>query len=202
MNGYVSFPGGRRIQRFLASAANLAAIMPEVMEDVEKTIVEDNRKGVLAGKQCDDSGMPPVSYRGGMTRRTAGRRVGFGTKSGRYKGPATVLGGLRTAKTPGNGNLATAEYRKLKGPPLAPRGDESRVIANLFTEHYQAGDVWIAQGKWFGVVSGKGVGFLKFHFRGIGQKRRDLRGVRAWGRGEARRRARRTLRDYLRTWSG
>lgn len=199
-DGFINFPGSARVKRFLANAAAVQAWMPEVMEEMEDVIVEDNRRGVLAGVQCDDTPMPDVTYRNGKKKRTATRKGDrFGTKVGGYKGPKLTLGRTTIPATAANGNLTTAEYQKLTGPPLAPRGDESRVIANLFTKHYQAGDVWIAEGAWLNVVSAKGVPFLHFHFEGAGRlPKRNLAGLRSWGRAEARKRAVRKLRERMR----
>jgi hypothetical protein len=91
-------------------------------------------------------------------------------------------------------NLTSRQYRALTGPPLAPRGEHSRVIKNLKTGHGRvSGQGWKASGIWFDVVSTRGVYFLTAHFEGLSTGRnhatklpvRDLRGVRAWGMAEA-----------------
>ena len=80
-----------------------------------------------------------------------------------------------------NNNLATWQYQRLTGPPLAPRREASRVIANLRTRHRVEGGALVAEGFWDDVVDARGKPFLHYHFHGIGQKRRDLRGVRPDG---------------------
>lgn len=151
----------------------------------EKIIVEDNRKGVLAGTDKDDRPMPPLKYRGGAGASTKGRKGGA---------RGTVAVG---AHNPGSGgNLSTAEYRKLTGPRLAPRREQSRVITNLFTAHGRDpanANRWFAIGAWQGIVTRKGEELLPLHFRGMGRNPRyDLAGVRAWGQRQAR--------EALRQW--
>jgi hypothetical protein len=162
-------------------------------------IEEDNRKGVLAG--LDRFGMPmlPVTYRPKPPAPPQGYRV---TKAYK-KEPARELEhlkhrhGLRRNARKGefhglgesiaglNNNLTTQQYRLLGGPPLAPRDQFSRVITNFKTTfggpYHGNSPNWYAEGAWDEVVSKKGVPFLRFHFEGIGQKRRDLRGVRPIG---------------------
>src|SRR4051812_23494719 len=129
-----------------------------LMETWERIIVEDNRKGVLEGTDSDGAPMPPLRYRGGTVGKPKGRTKNRGVTSG-------------TLKTGTGANLTTAEYRQLTGPRLAPRREESRVIANLHTGHGRdPADQfrWFAVGAWYDVVSKKGVPFLKFHFNGMG----------------------------------
>lgn len=158
-----------------------------LMETWERIIVEDNRKGVLAGTDKDDKPMPPLQYRNGAGASTKGRK-------GAAKGTVAV-----GAHNPGvNGNLTTAEYKKLTGPRLAPRGVNSRVITNLHTgSGRDPGNAnrWFALGAWADVVSKKGVAFLPAHFAGDRRLRLpkyDLTGVRAWGQKQAR--------EALRQW--
>lgn len=156
-----------------------------LMEQWEKIIVEDNRKGVLEGYDMDDKPYPELKYRAGHGQVTRGRKG---------KSHGTVVKG---AHSPGvGGNLTTAEYRQLTGPRLAPRGEGSRVITNLMSGHGRdTGDRfrWFALGKWFDVVNAKGEEFLHYHFDGMGRNPRyDLRGVRAWGQRQAR--------EALRQW--
>jgi hypothetical protein len=81
----------------------------------------------------------------------------------------------------------TGRYKGATGPPLAPFGAASRVIANLVTGHFQASETqWVAVGAWESVVSDAGVHFLPFHFRGEGHlPTRALDGIRAQGLAEA-----------------
>jgi hypothetical protein len=81
----------------------------------------------------------------------------------------------------------TGKYKGKTGPPLAPDGAASRVIANLVTGHFQASETqWVAVGQWESVVSDAGVHFLPFHIRGEGRLPvRDIAGIRAQGVAEA-----------------
>lgn len=158
-----------------------------LMETWEKIIVEDNRKGVLAGTDKDDRPMPPLKYRGGKGASAKGRKGGA---------RGTVAAG---ANNPGTGgNLTTAEYQKLTGPRLAPRGANSRVITNLHTGSGRdpgAANRWFAMGAWLDVVSKRGAKILPAHFSGLNRlPRYDLAGVRAWGQKQAR--------EALRQWAG
>lgn len=154
-------------------------------------IEEDNRKGVLAGLDKDGAPMAPVTYRPVASegkkpaKLTPAQRNGVAPrrKRGVFAGHGPYASGLHN-------NLTTAEYRKLSGPPLAPRGAFSRVITNLVTGYEQlSGGMWSAYGMWNEVVSVRGIAFLKYHFDGVGQKVRDLRGVRPEGREKARKSA-------------
>ena len=149
-------------------------------------IVADNRRGVLAGVDKDDAPMIPCSYRdsgGGAF----GPGVSKGPKRDAAFGPSHKAWGPYAAGF--DVNLATTQYKRLTGPPLAPRYDESRVIKHLETGHGRnpSTNEWFAVGAWADVVSRKGDPFLPYHFEGAGNlPRRDLRGVRAEGRREAR----------------
>ena len=151
-------------------------------------IEEDNKRGVLAGTDKDGRPMPPITYRPASAK----------PKSWSYKQEQSHLAKHGHLGALGD-NLTPAEYRKLGGPPLAPRGVRSRSVANLLTAHGRdpgSGHTWFAEGAWFDVVSPKGVQFLPAHFDGARCGRnhaiklpvRDLRGVRP---GVATRRSRR-----------
>lgn len=130
---------------------------------------EGNRRGVLSGVDGNDVPMPPLKYRTGQGKRTANRRrPKYG--SNRF---AALLGGA-------GDNLTTAQYQELTGPRLAPRGEQSRSIRNLFKEVRRNGDEWIALCFWDHVVSKEGVSFFPYHFNGEGHNPRyDLRPIRA-----------------------
>jgi hypothetical protein len=160
-----SWDGHARLDAYLAGLEDPDA--SALMEEWEAIIVEDNARGVMAGRDKDDAPMPPVTYRDGRAGRPR-------------KGDAFG------AHNPGvAGNLAPADYRRLTGPPLAPRGLDSRVITNLMTEHGRdpaEAHAWYAKGAWLDVVNADGVPFLQYHFDGAGKlPRRDLRGVRPEG---------------------
>ena len=153
----------------------------------QRIIVQDNRRGVLAGLDKDGAPMAPVTYRpeGGVKGTTPAQRnvANARLRKSSYAGFGMHAAGLHN-------NLSSAEYRRLAGPPLAPRGASSRVITNLKTGYQRTTSaVWEAYGYWDEVVSTKGVPFLIAHFTGaeVGRDhrvklpRRDLRGVRPEG---------------------
>jgi hypothetical protein len=174
--------GFDRIQRKLARLQNFD---PRPLLDLwGAAILEDNRAGVLSGTDKDGNPMEPVKYRSGQGKPTRFRRRNFGAIAGDFKGFGPHASGL-------HGNLTTDQYKKLSGPPLAPRRDQSRVIANLkLIEPYQQGTAWYVEAHWLDVVSINGVPFLPAHFGGkdTGRNhatklpRRDLAGVRPAGR--------------------
>lgn len=146
--------------------------MEPLMEQWERIIVEGNRRGVLQGIDGFDQPMPPLRYRNGIGIRARNRKSSyFGTK--KYK--VNIGTGA---------NLTTREYQKLTGPRLAPRGERSRVIANLRTQHGRDPSMnyaWFAEGAWLDVVSITGYPFLEAHFdpqAGSRLPRYDLRPVR------------------------
>jgi hypothetical protein len=167
-----------------------------------KIIEEDNRRGVLAGTDKHGDPMAPVTYRpvhGKGTKANARQKnhPKKGARSGTSAGFGPHVSGLHN-------NLTHAEYERLNGPPLAPRGAFSRVVTNLRTRFGRLASLsWQAVGYWDEVVSTKGVPFLLAHFTGArtgkGGKtrlpRRDLRGVRP----EGERRARVALRAWIRS---
>lgn len=196
------------VDRLRAKLRNLVA--PDatpLMASWMRAIDEDNRKGVLAGTDKDGNPMTPVTYRpkpGAKGRLTAAQRND--PKKGARRGAFAGLG-AHPAGT--NNNLTSAEYRRLAGPPLAPRGAFSRVITNLRLRFGRvSATAWEAVGYWDEVVSAKGVAFLRYHFdgasgggpkRNVTLPRRDLRGVRPGGREKARRSLRAWILDVLRS---
>jgi hypothetical protein len=146
-----------------------------MLEHWKAIIVEDNRSGVLSGTDCNGKPLEKVTYRGGVAKKTLYRRgAAFG------KPPVAFLGGT-------GDNLSAAEYRKLTGPPLAPRGEASRVIANLTVNSAKLGPGrWEVVAGWEDILSRKGRPFIHAHFTGwkfkhFELKQRDLRGVRPGG---------------------
>lgn len=159
-------------------------------------IDDDNRRGVLAGTDKDGEPLIPVTYRprppGPLEANKAQRHARrANAKKGVYQGMIGPWGGA------GAGNLTSAEYRLLGGPPLAPRRQFSRVITNLKTGYGRTGPLdmqWFAAGYWDEVVDRKGKPFLQYHFdgatgggkrRNVTLPRRDLRGVRPDGMAKA-----------------
>lgn len=96
---------------------------------------------------------------------------------------------------------STIKHRKGTGPPLAPMGAASRVIANFRTAYGRDGEKWVAFGAWENVLSKRGIPFLPFHFQGrpaLNLPRRDLAHIRAEGHRQARLELRTFVRNILR----
>lgn len=162
-----------------------------MLEHFRAIITEDNRAGVLSGTDKDGNPLDPVTYRNGAAKKTAFRR---GAAFGRP--PAAFLG------TAGD-NLSAAEYRKATGPPLAPRREKSRVVANMVTSWSKLGPGrWEVVAGWADIFSRKGRPFLHAHltgwkFKHFELKQRDLRGVRPAGVAKLKR----ALSDWTSYWT-
>jgi hypothetical protein len=169
-----------------------------------RIIDEDNKRGVLAGLDKNGNPMRPVTYRpiGHAQKKLSPNQrnlVAAKKRRGKYAGIGNHPAGE-------NNNLTSAEYRRLTGPPLAPRGAFSRVITNFLTRFGRlANGTWEAVGYWNEVVSKDGVAFLKYHFNGANLKRggrlpqRDLRGLRPEAQDKARKAARAWMLDIIRS---
>jgi hypothetical protein len=176
------------LDRLRARFEQLANLDPTpLLARITDLMSRDNTAGVLAGTDGNGAAMAPVIYRpvsaktGKPTKKgialTVAQRLGQSPGKGRGRSSRIGSGTEHT-----NNNLTSAEYRLLGGPPLAPRKQFSRVITNYQQKPAQISDtVWEVVGSWVNVLSVKGVPFLTFHFNGIGQKRRDLRGIRPDG---------------------
>ncbi len=162
------------MDRMIGRLDNLQDIdFAPLMLEWETILREDNEQSAMAG--LDAAGIPliPVTYRPDP-------------KAGTRKP-------INYAILPNN-NLTSSHYRTLDGPPLAPRGMESRLIENYYTRSGRDGKNWWAGGGWPDVVSVSGIPFLPFHFTGEGHLPvRDLRGVRP----TALQRARQALGDFV-----
>jgi hypothetical protein len=168
-------------------------------------IADDNRNGVLAGLDKDGLPLAPVTYR---PVDDAGKRINIAAKEssrlrlGQHHARKRDLlfGGMGPAASGLHNNLTSSEYRRLDGPPLAPRYQFSRVITNLRLGQpiKEAENRWIAFCYWDEVVSTSGFSFLTVHFNGepLGRNgpsiKRDLRGVRP----EGKQRCRAALREW------
>jgi hypothetical protein len=190
----------------LRSLARLDA--SRLMDRWEDLVVEDNRRGIMQGLDKDGVPLAPVTYRPvvkpavRVSKSVKGEsayqkhtryqfRLGQNPKlkQGEFHGRGAFISGI-------NNNLSTAEYQLLGGPPLAPRDQFSRVITNLkttYTSPSHGARQWAVIAAWDEVVNRKGQRFLHYHFDGIGQKRRDLRGIRPAGVAKAR--------EALRNWA-
>jgi hypothetical protein len=189
------------------------SIMAPIMEDLGKIIIEDNRFKVLNGLDKDGNAAPPLKYRGvgvgkvtkaakdlerGTVRRkgiTLGgdelryrasyRTKGMGTSAASY---GMLQRGTDLSKVLPYGNLTSAQYRQLRGPRLAPRGEHSRSIASLMLLPSKIiGGVWYAVAEWKDVLTPKGLPLLPPHFNGRIRNTRayDLRGVTPKGQAKA-----------------
>ena len=175
-----------------------------------KIITDDNRKGVLAGLDKDGRPMAPVTYRPVGPKKShikINSAKAANLRNGVKPRGRGVFAGFGPAAAGLHNNLTPGEYRKLTGPPLAPRGMFSRVITNLQTTFVrESSSKWFAVGAWIDVVSTKGVAFLGAHFKGdrVGRRPgfrlpvRDLRGVRPEGREKARKAAIAWMTDQVR----
>src|SRR4051794_26738261 len=96
-----------------------------LLEEWQRIIEEDNRKGVLAGLDKDGTPMTPVKYR---PKTDKPRKPTKEQTNAAPKGVRGIFAGMGPSAAGLHNNLTSAEYRKLGGPPLAPRGKFSRVI--------------------------------------------------------------------------
>ena len=176
-----------------ALAAILGADYYPLMEQWEVIMTKDNKRGILAGLDKDGNPVKPVSYRpipGGLRPTTRRQRNFVRGRRGTFFGFGPAAAGLHN-------NLTTAEYKRLGGPPLAPRGAFSRVITNFGTDATQTGPPWFVTGFWDDVVDVKGRPFLDRAFR-----IRDMRGVRPRGKDEARKAAVKYVKGLIRAARG
>lgn len=148
-----------------------------VMEDWEKILQADNRRGLMQGLDGAGKPMEEVTYRPKAVNKV----------------DLTIL--------PFN-NLTSSHYRSLGGPALAPRGLESRTIKNFRTASARlpSGD-WAVVGAWEGIADVHGEAFIAAHFEGRGHlPKRDLRGVRPQALGEAEAALRQFLEGFFSTF--
>ncbi len=141
-----------------------------LMRRIEALMREDHTRAIMGGIDKDGVPFRPTSYRRSSTSPV--------TKRNRYNR------GAGPSLQDENGNLTTAQYRRLTGPPLAPRGMNSRIIANYRTSSGKSGNTWFAESALIDIVSRKGEPFMQYHFDGVGQWKRDDRGIRPWGMAE------------------
>ena len=181
------------------------AMATPMLEQLERVLVEDNRKGILEGTDGKGNRFKPVFYRPKDDSRlrtsfgpvAARQGAAFGSASGFAKGFAynrPVAGGYGNASAENNnGNLTTEQYKKMNGPPLAPRYMKSRIITNLQTAHGELnGGFWVSKA-WVDFVDVHGDPILPKHINGNGVPVRDPRGVRPWGK----RLAQQVMREWM-----
>jgi hypothetical protein len=168
-----------RLGEYLGHLADAGKLARPLMENVYRIITEDNRKGILGRVQADDTPMPGTKYRLGLGQANVRARPRTGPNLG------LTVGSFKGLSAPSNGNLTSSQYRRLSGPDLAPRGEESRVIANLGGEILNSSDFsqWDVKMGWADIVSSSGFPFLDAHDQGLGHlPRRHVKGIRLWGR--------------------
>lgn len=149
-----------------------------LLDTTERIMTDDNRQGILKGTDKDGGYMLAVTYRPEGKGETASPR-----QKNNAKGRRGAFSGFGPAAAGLHNNLTSAEYRKLKGPPLAPRGAFSRVVTNYITTPIVYGPLRFGVvGAWLNVVDAKGWTFLHHHFNGDGRlPKRDLAGIRPEG---------------------
>ncbi|HMF38319.1 MAG TPA: hypothetical protein VKF17_16870 [Isosphaeraceae bacterium] len=183
--------GCERIQRRLAAIEHVMDHAGDLMEHWERLVEEGNRRGVLVDQTDKDGGsLLAVTYRPTAAQKraiyagtakpqklTASQRLGQNPRL-----PRGAFYGIGDHQSGTNNNLTSSEYRRLTGPPLAPRGQFSRVITNFETSSFQIEEhgSWLVVGGWREVVSRTGYHFLPHLFDGDPPQpgSRDLRGVR------------------------
>jgi hypothetical protein len=179
---------GRRLRK-VADLNNIEAVRP-LLEEFGRIIIEDNRVGVLSGRDGEGRPVRKTVYRTSRVRGASPRTTGFGRASG-------------TPKTGPDANLSIPEYQALDGPPLAPRGEESRIIANLVVGYGRASAGWQTVGVWDDVVTPDGRKLLLIHARGEGGLPvRNMIGIRPWGRKQVQKATREWAKAYLKIVRG
>lgn len=202
---------------FVSSLATVGNYVGSLMESWANCLVQDNRKGVLAGTDKDDNPVTATIYRNSFTQAGYDRPTYVKFVPNPFGGPdwkTNVSGMPKDGFKPGGShNLTTKQYKQLSGPPLAPRGMASRIISNYLISPIQGvGGQFGVEGSWVDVTSRNGTPFLPFHFNsttvsstsgplfgivGIGRgrnlPRRNMAGLRAWGK----KRAREDLRKWI-----
>lgn len=125
----------------------------ELLEDIELTMQEGNKNGLISGIACDGTEMRPPGY-----RRS---RPGFGKRSKK----TNFRTGFGPYKTGLHDNLTVEEYMKLTGACLVPRTTSSRAIKNFGTrqDRSQGGNgLWRVEGAFVDVVDTSGHEFLQY----------------------------------------
>lgn len=170
---FAQWKGFAEVQAKLESIANFDP--SPVLPALEQVLYQDNREGVLAGTDGDGKPMPETVRQKTPVGFWAYRRLPNG-KTIKY----WQAGSVPSPEAP-------AGVSEGDGPPLAPRGVDSRVITDFETFYGADGpNRWRVVGHWDNVVSKDGVPFLPFHFEGRGRlPTRDLAGLRPDGMARA-----------------
>lgn len=165
-----------RLDKKLAQIENLDA-MP-LMERWKDVLIVDNNNGILKGE--DGSGKAMA-----QTVRERTQEGHWVTRIIRGKRRRYYQAGHRAAP----GQRPPPGVHNGSGPPLAPRGARSRVIANFVAApgYDPAKRQWYVVGGWQNVVNASGEPFLHYHFLGdplTNLPQRDLRGLRPAGKAQ------------------
>jgi len=223
IGGYFSgsFDG---VHTFTARLSTLDHYAGDLIGRWAAVLIEDNRRGVLAGLDRHDRQVIPTNYRNSFVQ--AGRDKP--TTVQEVKGwLVNVSGGPGPGFKPGAGwDLTKKEYREQSGPPLAPRGMASRIISNYTVAPMHqpgAGGMVGVEGGWDDVLNDRGEEFLQYHFdgtgmhrggayaswtkrRGVGRgknmPRRDMAGLRKWGKDQAKKELREWVRELMEVQQG
>lgn len=191
-----------RVFNAMFKLETVASYVGPLLEAWTNVLVEDNRRGVMQGIDGDGKRMKPTKYRTSLRQTSAGEAndmffnaqgEAFSNMEGAEEFHFANLSGQSGSigfKPGPSGNMTPKEYRKATGPPLAPRGPASRVISNYTVRALveDGGNTVGVEGGWNDVVSKKGFEFLPAHFNPKDGKRprRNLVGLRAWGKKQAR----------------
>ena len=162
-----------RLQKMLYSIVH--PDFSNLMNSIRVAMDEDHVKGIMAGKDKDGNTTTPVTYRNGVIDRKLVKAMKKqAINNWRYQAPIAI--------DAADANLTTAEYKKLSGPPLAPRGLNSRIIRNYATQAGFDGNNWWVEAALIDIVNKKGNPFMQYHFEGSGRlPQRDMRGIRPEG---------------------
>lgn len=210
-------------QAFTAKLSTIENYIGPLMMAWAKVLIEDNRKGVLAGLDKDDQPVQRTSYRRSFTQASYDRPTYVKTVMNPFGGDdwkVNVSGGHEPGYKPGpSHNLTTKQYQAQSGPPLAPRGMASRIISNYtIAPIFASGGHYGVEGGWDDVLNKAGKPFLPAHFEGTGANRggnsvnwhpmkgvgrgknlprRNMSGLRNWGRTRSRKDLRAWIRDIM-----
>lgn len=186
----------RGIENIVAFLMRVEKFDPgDMLDHWTMIVIEGNRAGILSGTNKDGVAVsPPLKYRTGAGSPTkfrgnrfaqqrgagtVGGALGHGPTAVRYKVKNGVYRATHRGTSAGtiNNNLTTAQYRELTGPFSAPRGDESRSIANFKVKDPRQVDdkTWEIRAGWVDVVDTRGQEFYSRLFAAPG---RDMRGIR------------------------
>lgn len=157
----VTTTGLKALSQRLSKAGQALSLQSPAFRAASDAVVREldeiNAAQRLAGLDKNGRPLAPVKYR---------PVKGAGGKSS--KGVRRRKGSARS----NYGNLSGSEYRKLSGPPLAPRGRASRVISNYFAEASIENGKWSVEAGWKDIKDADGKDF--FPGQGPNQPNREI----------------------------